>query len=165
MSAFSKALDASGLPVRGLWVRNGIYYLQKRIEGRNASKIRLSDAEVLARGLTPRVRPEIVRRQKLCADCGREASGVCCRACSLKRRKRLTLSDTSARLAEIKTQIIAARRAGDDNRAALLSAEKERLKKQVLNKCSDCGIPVSRNGQRCRLCSRRHRYYGKQLAA
>lgn len=80
-------------------------------------------------------------------------------------RKKLKLTDVQARarLMEIKWEIVAARRAGDDERAALLSAEKERVKKKVSNRCLECGVAIQPDGKRCMMHARRFSSYRNSL--
>jgi hypothetical protein len=60
---------------------------------------------------------------------------------------------------DCKKEIIAARRAGDDTRAALLSEAKEFFKKlaRAKNICAVCGVPVSRGAAHCRIHQRQNK--------
>lgn len=68
----------------------------------------------------------------------------------------LTRAQAKSKLAEIKIQLIAARRIGNDDLAADLSQEKQEVKKSLKPGCLDCG--VSTHGERCGIHARQRRY-------
>lgn len=69
---------------------------------------------------------------------------------------RLTRWQAQSKLSEIKIQLISARRTGNDNLAANLSQEKQKVKKFLNPGCLDCGAPT--HGERCGMHARRQRY-------
>jgi predicted nucleic acid-binding Zn ribbon protein len=77
----------------------------------------------------------------------------------------MTETGVRGRLQEIKTEIVSARRAGNDDLAALLSAEKQMVKKRIRNRCVDCGVAIRPDSERCKMHANRHRHYGNSLAA
>lgn len=77
----------------------------------------------------------------------------------------LTNEQMTNRLSKIKEEIIVARRAGDDEKAAILSGEKQVIKKKIMGRCVDCGATIHKNHIRCPMHARTYRYYGRAVAA
>jgi hypothetical protein len=109
-------------------------------------------------------------RNKTCPDCGDPITKHAkkCKACAAKkswRHKAITIGANRVKeiFEELKQKIVFARRAGNDKEAALLSEEKERVKKTVLRRCIDCDEPVARAAIRCRIHHNIYRNYGRAL--
>lgn len=89
----------------------------------------------------------------------------------LKLPQSLSVLDSMPFLAALcKSELVKARRAGDDARAADLSQAKEYIKahfkeKVAYHRCvNGCGRAVAKIGIRCQLCYRQRRY-GRKLEA
>lgn len=68
-----------------------------------------------------------------------------------------------SRVQEVKAQLVAAHRAGDWERAAVLSQEKERLKKRRYCPHAGCGVRINRHASTCRLHANFHPQWKRKL--
>lgn len=102
-----------------------------------------------------------------CIECGKPKSpkGVRCRPCADKRRFGPRALQAQAALVELKTLIVAARRRGDDNRAAELSAQKEVAKRRVYARCITCGVAIKQGCTYCYMHKIKHQFYSHSLPA
>lgn len=78
-------------------------------------------------------------------------------AAGIDRRTLATRANLGSMMAQVKAGIVAARRAGDDSRAARLSEAKQVFKERMgrnQNRCENCGNPIAPGATHCRLHAR-----------